>query len=66
MPIAVLSHATVQCICAIVHSSYLESAHVAWISRILQTVLIALEEELQEESERDDKRKKSGIYRRAT
>lgn len=41
--------------------SHLESAHVSWIPCILQTVLIALEKELQEESEREHKIKEKTI-----
>jgi len=41
--------------------SHLESAHVPWIPCILQTVLIALEKELKEESEREHKRKQKTI-----
>lgn len=36
--------------------SHLESAHVSWIPCIFQTVLIALEKELQEESEKEQQR----------
>ena len=37
---------------------HLESAHVSWVPCILQTVLIALEEEFEEESEIEHKTKR--------
>jgi len=38
---------------------YLESAHVPWVSCILQAVLITLEEEFQKESAREDKEREN-------
>ena len=34
-----------------IQSTYLEASHIAWIAGILKAVLVALEEELEEESE---------------